>query len=176
MVTFLTILSWPIAGQAQARAFGKAASYTKKTLRTPVVAGAVCVSLQNQQRRRMEDIQRQTLNASRITQFQMTTPPVYTAVATPSKVMEIKPTKHHVAMPEKPSLKLDTIPDHTPLYSAETLEKSLVEVLKAIEHVANGDTDAYKEWLTRGAATGDPYCQSALKILKENGMIEGHDR
>lgn len=121
----------------------------------------------------MEDIQRRnTLNASHITQLRIATHQVHSVVFTPSKVTTFNPTKRHVAMPEKPSLKLDTIPDHTPLYSAETQEKSRVEVLKAIEHVANGDTDAdaYKEWLTRGAATGEPYCQSALKILKENGI------
>lgn len=141
MVTFLTILSWPIAGQAQISAFGKAARYTEKTLRNPVFAGAVTISILNQQRRMEEKQRRATLNSSRITQFQMATPQVYTAVATPSKVMETKPTKHHVAMPKMPSLKLDTIPDHTPLYSAETQEKSRVDAL-ALDHVSNGDADA----------------------------------
>lgn len=172
---FLVILSWPFA-EAQAQ-FARKAVQVSESLKHPVVAGAVCVSLQNQQRRIEEKQKQATLNASHITQLRIATHQVHSAVFTPSKVTAFNPTKHPVTVPVMPSLKLDTIPDHTPLYHAETQEKSRVEVLKAIEHVANGDTDAdaYKEWLTRGAATGDPYCQSALKILKEN-MIEGHDR
>lgn len=124
MVTFLTILSWPIAGQAQACAFGKAACYTKKTLRNPAVAAAVCVSLQNQQRRRMEDIQRQaTLNASHITQSQTATHQVHSAVFTPSKVTAFNPTKPPVTVPVMPSLRRDTIPVRTPLDSTETIRK-----------------------------------------------------
>lgn len=122
MVTFLTILSWPIAGQAQASAFGKAACYTKKTLRNPVFAGAVTTSILNQQRQ-MDEIRRQTLNASRITQSQMATHQVHSVVFTPSKVTAFNPTKRHVAMPEKPSLRRDTIPVRTPLDSTETIRK-----------------------------------------------------
>lgn len=139
LVTFIIILSWPIAGQAQAQ-FARNAAKVSKSLKHPAVAGAVCVSLQNQQRQ-MDEIRRQTLNSSRISKLQMTTPQVYTTITRPSKVMKLDLTKRPVTMPKMPSLKLDTIPDHTPLYSAETQEKSRVDAL-ALDHVSNGDADA----------------------------------
>ena len=123
LVTFIIILSWPIAGQAQAQ-FARNAAKVSKSLKHPAVAGAVCVSLQNQQRRRMEDIQRQaTLNASHITQSQTATHQVHSAVFTPSKVTAFNPTKHPVTVSEKPSLRRDTIPVRTPLDSTETIRK-----------------------------------------------------
>lgn len=122
LVTFIIILSWPIAGQAQASAIGKAARYTKKTLRNPVFAGAVSTSILNQQRQ-MDEIRRQTLNAARITQSQMATHQVRSAVFTPSKVTAFNPTEHPVTVSEKPSLRRDTIPVRTPLDSTETIRK-----------------------------------------------------
>ncbi len=121
-LTFVVILSWPIAGQAQAQ-FARNMTKLSKTITKPTVAAAVCVSLQNQQRR-MEDIQRRnTLYASRITQSQIATHQVHSAVFTPSKVTAFNPTKHPVTVPVMPSLKLDTILVRTPLDSTETIRK-----------------------------------------------------
>lgn len=118
---FLVILSWPFA-EAQAQ-FARKAVQVSESLKHPVVAGAVCVSLQNQQRRIEEKQKQATLNASHITQLRIATHQVHSAVFTPSKVTAFNPTKHPVTVSEKPSLRRDTIPVRTPLDSTETIRK-----------------------------------------------------
>lgn len=155
MVTFLTILSWPIAGQAQGGLFRAVTKYRPSSI---IVGGAIG-SLVHHQHSLTNNTKRKTyLITTTTTPSQRVGPLVHSAVPTPSEVMEICQTKHSVTMPPKHSFKLDTIPDRTALYSTETQEQSRV--------------DTYKESLTRESATVDPCCQSELDILKEKGIIE----
>lgn len=159
-LTFVVILSWPIA-EAQAQ-FARKTVQVSESLKHPVVAAAVIRGLYSANSQRKEIARHVALSNQHLTAT------MYAATAS------------KLAINTQSCLDRDHLKpvDFNPYSSLKSLKKVRIakDSLFTIARMKKGAMDAYyKERLTHEAATGDPYCQSALKILKEN-MIEGHDR